>query len=456
MVDREAFQEIDYRRMFGSVAKWAAQIDRAERIPEYIAHAFRVAMSGRPGPVVLALPEDMLTSTRWSPMRRASSRWRARRFRRTSRVRACVACRGALAARDRRGQPLGAAAHRALSAFAHANALPVACAFRRQELFDNRDPLYAGDVGIGIDPKLAARVREADVLLVLGERLGEMTTSGYTLLDVPVPKQQLIHVHPSPDELGTRVPANARDRGHARRIPRRDGRACPSAVGRVESAQRCAASPSAPRGVPRARSPATSTCGEIALWLDEHLPPDAIVTNGAGNYATWMHRLFRYRGLRRAARAVFRLDGLRRARRDRREGGATRSRTVLSWNGDGCFMMNGQELATAVQYELGVIFVVIDNGMYGTIRMHQERNYPGRVSGTQLRNPTSPPSPAPTAHTARRCCAPTSSRRRSSARSPQRPGYPALLHVKVDPQALTMNASLDGLRAQGEAARSRS
>ncbi len=454
MVDREAFQEIDYRRMYGSVAKWSAQIDRAERIPEYVAHAFRVAMSGRPGPVVLALPEDMLTSMavvddapRVEPVASAP-------------LPADVARAHALLAAARSplvivgGSRWDAIAHRALAAFAHANALPVACAFRRQELFDNRDPLYAGDVGIGPDPKLAARVRDADVLLVLGERLGEMTTGGYTLLDVPVPRQQLIHVHPSPDELG-RVyqPAVAIAATPGAFL---DALAAlgPLPAGAWKAGSDALVAERATWRAPRA-VPGDVDLWRIALWLDEHLPPDAIVTNGAGNYATWMHRLFRYRGpgaqlapysgaMGYGVPAAVAAKAMHPAR------------TVLSWNGDGCFMMNGQELATAVQYGLGIIFAVIDNGMYGTIRMHQERHYPGRVSGTTLRNPDfAALARAYGAHgeTVLRTAEFAPAFERALAASRQ--GTPALLHMKVDPQALTMNASLDGLRAQGEAARTR-
>ncbi|HEY6828624.1 MAG TPA: thiamine pyrophosphate-binding protein, partial [Gemmatimonadaceae bacterium] len=201
-VDREAFQEIDYRRMYGSVAKWAAQIDRADRIPEYVAHAYRLAVSGRPGPIVLALPEDMLSvradvadapyaeATVASPspadIEEVETRLRG--------AQSPLVIVG--------GSRWNEEARNALRAFAEAASLPVACAFRHQDLFDNRHPSYAGDVGIGINPALAARVRDADVLLVIGERLGEMTTSGYTLLDVPVPRQSLIHVHPGAEELG--------------------------------------------------------------------------------------------------------------------------------------------------------------------------------------------------------------------------------------------------------------
>ena len=449
MVDREAFQEIDYRRMFGSVAKWAAQIDRAERIPEYVAHAYRLAMSGRPGPVVLALPEDVLTAraTCADPPR-------------VEAVPAAPAPEQVAAARallaDSQsplvlvgGSRWDAAACAALRTFAEAQGLPVAAAFRRQDLFDNRHPHYAGDVGIAVSPKLAARVRDADVLLVIGERLGEMTTGGYTLVDAPVPRQRLIHVHPSPDELG-RVyqPALAVCATPGAFLAALNAQP-PVAPGRwrtqLDAVRADFAAWRAPRAVPGAVD-----LWRIVHWLDERLPADSVVTNGAGNYTTWLHRLYRYRGLHTqlapysgamgyavpaavAAKAVH------------------PARTVLSWNGDGCFLMNGQELATAVQYGLAIVFVVIDNGMYGTIRMHQERNYPARVSGTDLVNPDF-------AALARAYGAHGETVVRTDEFAPAferalAAGRPALLHVKADPQALTMGASLDALRAQGEAAR---
>jgi acetolactate synthase I/II/III large subunit len=448
-VDREAFQEIDYRRMYGSVAKWVAQIDRAERIPEYVAHAYRLAMSGRPGPVVLALPEDML-STRADcvdaphvdPIAAAPDP-------------AEISAARALLADARRplvlvgGSRWDAQAHAALENFIEANALPVACAFRHQHLFDNRHPNYAGDVGIGINPKLAARVREADVLLVIGERLGEMTTSGYTLLEVPAPAQRMIHVHPGADELG-RVyqPALAIAAtpgaflAALNREAALDARAWRSAAADAHADyERWRATRPVPGPLDICR---------IAHWLDERLPDDAVIANGAGNYATWMHRFYRYRGFRTqlgpysgsmgygvpaaiAAKALH------------------RDRVVVSWNGDGCFLMNGQEVATAVQYGLAIVFVVVDNGMYGTIRMHQERHYPARVSGTDLVNPDF-------AALARAYGAEGATVARTEEFAPafERAlacGKPALLHLKLDPQALTPNASLDDLRNQGLAAR---
>ncbi|MCC7038898.1 MAG: thiamine pyrophosphate-binding protein [Burkholderiales bacterium] len=452
MVDREAFQEVDYRRMYGSLAKWVAQIDRAERIPEYVAHAFRVAMSGRPGPVVLALPEDMLTSRaavvdapRVEPIEAAAS------------AEAVAEAHAMLAAATRPLVIVGGSrwtpeAHAALARFATLHRLPVACAFRRQELFDHRDPHYAGDVGIAIDPALAARVRNADVLLVLGERLGEITTGGYTLLAVPNPTQRLIHVHPSPDELGRvyqpALPIAATPHAFlaaALALP------APTTPAWAADLAKIAAEREAwrrPRAVPGAVD-----LWQIVLWLDERLPADAIITNGAGNYTTWLHRLYRYRSLgsQLAPYSGAMGYGVPAAVAAKLVHPA---RPVLAWSGDGCFLMNGQELATAVQYGLGIVFVVIDNGMYGTIRMHQERRHPGRVSGTSLRNPDFAAlarafgaTGETVAHTAQ--FAPAFERALASTRA----GVPALLHVKVDPEALTMGATLAALRAQGEAAR---
>ncbi|HKU87680.1 MAG TPA: thiamine pyrophosphate-binding protein [Casimicrobiaceae bacterium] len=445
-VDREAFQEIDYRRMYSGVAKWAAQIDRADRIPEYVAHAFRLAMSGRPGPVVLALPEDMLTARAdvadapyveaiaAAPAREAVAEVE-RRLRDTQRPLVIVG-----------GSRWDDAARAALRDFAEASGLPVACAFRHQDLFDNRHPNYAGDVGIGINPRLAARVRDADVLLAIGERLGEMTTSSYTLVDVPNPRQALLHVHPGADELGRvyqpQVTIAATPGAFVAQIDAHAARPV-TTTAHAGTAHDEYESWRAPRPVP-----GDVDLWRIVRWLDDTLPEDAIFTNGAGNYATWAHRVYRYGGERRqlapysgsmgygvpaavAAKLVH------------------PARTVVSWNGDGCFMMNGQELATAMQYGLRIVFVVIDNGMYGTIRMHQEREYPARVSGTNLVNPDfAALARAYGAHgetvVATDQFAPAFERALRADRA-------SLLHVRIDPQALTMGASLTELRRQGQA-----
>ena len=441
-VDREAFQEIDYRRMYGGMAKWAAQIDRAERIPEYVARAFRVAMSGRPGPVVIALPEDMLSAAadaadaaRIEPAAIAPSPGQV------DAVRSLLAeARHPLVLAGGSGWTSAACAD--LIRFAEASALPVACAFRNQDLFDNRHPNYAGDVGIGINPKLAARVRNADVLLVIGERLGEMVTSGYTLLAAPKPEPALIHVHPGAEELG-RVyqPALALECSIApfcAALAAMQPVAAPAWGGEAVQAHADYLAWQAPRAMP----------GEVDLWkvvalLRERLPEDAILASGAGNYTSWLHRLYRYPRYRTqvspyngsmgygvpaavAAKAVH------------------PGRVVVSWNGDGCFLMNGQELATAVQYGLAIVFIVVDNGMYGTIRMHQEREYPGRVYGTDLVNPDFAAlaraygaAGESVTHTEQFAAA---LERALAARGP------SLIHLRVDPQAVTMNATIDEIR----------
>jgi acetolactate synthase-1/2/3 large subunit len=384
-VEREAFQEIDFRRMFGPMAKWVAEIDDAARIPEYVSQAFHRAVNGRPGPVVLALPEDMLTDRvdvpdagRYKPVQPSPSIAQMHDLRdRLDEARRPFMILGG------GGWSAGAVAD--IRAFAEAANLPVGCSFRCQDLFDNEHRNYAGDVGIGINPKLADRVKDADLLIVVGARLGEMTTSGYTLLDIPVPKQSLVHIHPSAEELGrvyqAALPINA---GMA------EFAAMAKALGPVPARAWDNETKVARTDYlewttpPQVEGPVQM--GEIVTWLEHRLPADAILTNGAGNYATWIHRFHRYRRFRTqlaptngsmgygvpaaiAAKAI------------------APDRMVVSFNGDGCYMMNGQELATAVQYNVPVIFVVVNNGSYGTIRMHQERTYPGRVSGTDLVNP---------------------------------------------------------------------
>jgi len=335
-----------------------------------------------------------------------------------------------------------------LARFAEANALPVACAFRNQDVFDNRHLNYAGDVGIGINPKLAARIRDADVLLVIGERLGEMVTGGYTLLAVPQPKQALIHVHPGVDELG-RVyqPALAIEASVAPAcavLAAMAPIAAPVWSGSAAAAHAEYLAWQMPRPMP----------GLLDLWqvvatLRERLPEDAILANGAGNYATWLHRLYRYPRFRTQLAPYngsmgYGVPAAIAAK------AAHPERTVVSWNGDGCFLMNGQELATAVQYRLGIIFVVVDNGMYGTIRMHQERQYPARVYATDLVNPDF-------AALARAYGADGETVSRTDAFAPAlgralAAGRPTLLHLLIDRRAITMNATIDDLRREAAAA----
>ncbi len=383
--DREAFQEIDYRRMFAQSSKWVGQIDDPGRVPEYLSHAFHTATSGRQGPVVLALPEDMLTGSAEAPD--------APRYQRIAAAPAPAAIErlGALLASATRpiailgGSGWTAEACGAFRRFAEAWQLPVACAFRFQDLFDNDHPQYAGDVGIGINPRLARRIQDADLALVLGARLGEMTTSGYTLFEVPSPRQTLVHAHAGAEELG---------RVYAADLPIES--AMPELVTALAGLRPSAAPPwTAQTSQARADYVAWNTpvqvpgplqIAEIVRWLRDRLPPDAIVANGAGNFSAFVHRFHRYRRFRTqlaptsgamgyglpAAVAAKSVDP---------------QRIVLAFCGDGDFLMSGQELATAVQYGLPVIVLVVNNGSYGTIRMHQERKYPGRVHGTTLTNP---------------------------------------------------------------------
>ncbi|MDQ6917668.1 MAG: thiamine pyrophosphate-binding protein [Pseudomonadota bacterium] len=442
--DREAFQEIDYRRMYAGTTKWAAQIDRADRIPEYVARAFRVAMQGRPGPVVLALPEDMLTST--AEVEDAARVEAVAVHAATAQV---AEIRERLAASKKPlvivgGSGWNAAACADLRRFAEANTLPVACGFRTQDLFDNEHDLYAGEVGIAINPKLAARVRDADVLLVAGERLGEMTTGAYTLLHAPQPVQALIHVHPGAEELGRVFQPALAIQASMPAFASALAAMTPIAGGAWQDAARQAHRDylawQEPRPVP----------GELDLWqvvatLRERLPDDAIVTNGAGNYTVWLHRLYRHRRFRTqlapySGSMGYGVPAAVAAKATHPD------RVVVSWNGDGCFQMNGQELATAVQYQLNIVFVVVDNGMYGTIRMHQERDYPARVHGTDLVNPDFAllaRAYGATGELVARTAefAPALDRALASDR-------PSLLWLKIDPQAITMSATIDQIRSK--------
>jgi acetolactate synthase-1/2/3 large subunit len=440
--EREAFQEIDFRRMFGPMAKWVAQIDRAERIPELVARAFATACAGRPGPVVLALPEDMLGSE--------VDVVDARPFHvvRPSPSAADVeALRTRLAGAERPLAIIGgggwtAAATRELQTFLEANALPAGAAFRRQDSLDHDSPSYVGDVGIGINPRLAARVREADLLLVVGPRLGEMTTSGYTLLDVPDPQQTLVHVHPGAEELGRvyrpDLPILASPEAFAVAVselrvdPRwRDWTAAARAD--FEAWQR------------HDPMPGELDLGECIAHLRERVP-DAIVCNGAGNHTVWIHRFWRFHTfpsqLAPTSGAMgYGVPAAVAAKAVHPE------RTVVAFSGDGDFLMHGSELATAVQHELPIIVLVVDNGMYGTIRMHQERHYPGRVIGTDLRNPDfAAYARAFGAHgelVERTEAFPDALERALGA------GVPAVLSLRIDPEAITPRTTLSAIRAGG-------
>ncbi|MBN8413755.1 thiamine pyrophosphate-binding protein [Halomonas cupida] len=383
--DREAFQEVDLVAMFSPLAKWVANIDRVDRLPEYISHAFHVAQSGRPGPVVLGLPEDMLSSDCDAASVPAATL--------PSGLAAQHDVQAVMRAIGSAERPLvivggggwSARAAEALGHFARLCELPVGASFRCQDYLDNRHPNYVGDVGIGINPALAQRVRDADLILALGARLGEMTTSGYTLLTPPLPRQRLIHVHADPSELG--------------RVYRPELAVVACAGAMIEQLAAAAEAPSVERGawVRAARddyaswqqpepTPGALRMENVIARLNEVLGDDAILTNGAGNYSAWLHRYYRYRGFRTQLAPTSGSMGyglpaaiaakLRHPERD-----------AICLAGDGCFQMVSQELGTACQYGAAVVILVINNGMYGTIRMHQQKRYPRRPSATDLVNP---------------------------------------------------------------------
>jgi len=394
--DREAFQEIDYRQMFGpgtlGLAKWVGEVHSPDRLPEYVARAFRTAMQGRPGPVVLALPEDMLSAPTAAP---ALARVEPAHAYPDPQV--VEQFRQLLIKAQRPFAIVGGSGWTPDSAcdferFVEDWEIPVGCAFRFQDVFDNRHRLYAGDVGIGINPKLAQRIRESDLILAVGVRLGEMTTGGYTLLEAPLPRQPLVHIHAGAEELG---------RVYQPTIALQCSMA---AVG-------CALQDVDP---PTPRSPAAGAQAHadylanlqptpvepmdlavVVKNMGEMAPPGAIYSNGAGNYAGWLHRFHRYTSLQREGRTQLAPTA-----------GAMGygvpaaiaanllfpQRTAIAIAGDGDFLMTGQELATAMAHGAGqgagrLVVVVVDNGIYGTIRMHQERDFPARVSGTSLANP---------------------------------------------------------------------
>jgi acetolactate synthase-1/2/3 large subunit len=442
-VEREAFQEIDYRRMFGSIAKWVASIDRADRIPELVSHAYHLAMSGRRGPVVLALPEDMLVQTvavrDAAPYQVVEAHPGAADAGRLREMLAAAARPFVMPG----GSGWTPQAVADLQAFAEANDLPVGCAFRFQDVFDNRHPNYAGDVGIGLNPKLAQRVKEADLVLALGPRLGEMTTGGYTLLQAPRPAQRLVHVHAGAEELGRVYQAdlliNAGPGPMAAALAAMD-----PVVPRWRDWTR-AANADYRANLEPGPMPGAVDYGRIVCALRDALPPDTIVTTGAGNYTGWVHRYWQH--------SVFRTQlsptsgamgyGVPAAVAAKL---AAPERTVVSFNGDGCFLMNGQEIATAAQYDARVIFIVVNNGLYGTIRMHQERDYPARVYATALANPDF-------AALARAyglhgelveetaAFMPAFERSRAS-------GRPALIELRIDPDAITTRTTLSAIRAR--------
>ena len=458
--DREAFQEVDYRQMFGpgtlGMAKWVGEVQDADRLPEYIARAFHTAQQGRPGPVVLVLPEDMLTAATSVPVLprvQVAHAWPAPGALRDLRARLMAAQRPLLIAG---GSGWDAEAARALQRFAENWQLPVGNAFRFQDTFDNRHPNYAGDVGIGINPSLARRVKDADLVIALGVRLGEMTTGGYTLLTPPRPAQQLVHLHAGPEELG--------------RVYAADLLLQASMAGAAKALEALAA----PTHVPWAgwtaaahadyeanqQSPAVAPLDMAVLMktVQRLAPEDTVYTNGTGNYSGWLHRYVRYPGLQHHGRTQ--LAPTSGAMGYGFPAAVAASllhpgRTVVNLSGDGDFLMTGQEMATATGYGAGrgagrLVSIVVDNSSYGTIRMHQEREYPGRTSGSELFNPDF--AALARAFGWRAALVERTEAFEAVFSQALQPGAPMLIHVKLDTDVSTSRSTLTAIRQAAEAA----
>ena len=444
--DREAFQEIDYRRFLDPLCKWVVQIDDPARIPELVSQAFHRACSGRPGPVAVALPEDMLVEetavadagryTAVAPGVSSDAIPALRELLASARRPLVIAGGG--------GWSEGASAD--LARFVEANALTTAASFRCQDRLDNSSPCYAGDLGLGIDPALADRVRDADLLLVIGARLGEMTTRGYRLVEPPCPRQQLVHVHPDASELG-RVyqPTLAICAGSAEFLRAAAAMApVDSGVWRDSTAR--AHDDYLASVEPTAGLPGPVEMGTVMAHLRERLPPEAILTTDAGNFSAWMHRHYVYRGFPSqigptsgamgygipaaiAARHVF------------------PDRPVVAFCGDGGALMTGQEIATAVHHGIDPVILVVNNSMFGTIRMHQERDYPDRVIGTDLTNPDfvawAESFGAFAARVERTADFPGALENALGA------GRVAVVELRIDPELITTRATLSRIRGTG-------
>jgi len=447
MMDREAFQEIDYRRMFGQMAKWVAQIDDITRIPEYLSRAWHVALSGRPGPVVLALPEDVLSDSA------VVSDARAVHPAQSGPTPAAMAELAAML--EGAKHPLMVVGGGGWSAecadltrqISERFDLPVATSFRCQDYFDNGHPNYAGVLGIAPVPDLRRRVRdEVDLLIAVGPRFGEMTTQGYSLIDGPVPQMQLVHVHPGPEELGhVYAPDLSIASGSAPFLQALLDLPKPETdwADWTRSHNQSYHAYLEPTPVPGALN-----MSHVIRHLDETMGEDTIFSNGAGNYAVWLHRFHQHRQFRTqlAPTSGSMGYGVPAAIAAKLQ---YPDREVVCVAGDGCFMMTAQELATARRYDAAITWLVVNNGMYGTIRMHQERHYPARTISTDLTNPdfvsyaAAFGIPGEAVHSTN--AFPDALRRARESAT----GY--MIELVVDPEALTPLQSLSAIRAEGEA-----
>jgi acetolactate synthase-1/2/3 large subunit len=440
---REAFQEVDYKAFYGDIAKWVVEIEDAARIPELVTRAFAVATSGRPGPVVIALPEDMLTdeveapnALPFTPVETRPGEEELNQIEKLlSQAKKPFAILG--------GTRWGESGVNGMQQIAENWALPVGVSFRRQMLFDHLHPSYAGDVGIGLNPKLATRVKEADLILLVGGRFGEMPSSDYTLMKSPYPDQKLVHVHADANELGRvyrpTLAINASPAAFVEAFAKRKGPAAPGWAAETKQAHADYLAWSTP---PKT-GPGAVHMGPIVEYLEGALPENAIICNGAGNFATWMHRFHRFRRYNTQAAPTSGSMGY-----GLPAGVGAKSvfpdREVIVWAGDGDFLMHGQEFATAVQYDLPIVVVILNNGIYGTIRMHQEREYPGRVSGTMLRNPDF--AAYAQAFGGHGETVEKTEDFVAAFERAKKSGKPAIIEVKLDPEAITPTRTLSDIR----------
>jgi acetolactate synthase I/II/III large subunit len=440
--DREAFQEIEIKQLFGSYVKWAAVIRDTARIPEYASHAFHIARSGRPGPVVLGLPEDMLAAecaVQDAKSARIAEAWPGPADLALLQEKLAKAHRPLMIVG---GPGWSVATQKAVEAFADRFDLPVAPAFRYQDYLDNRHRAYVGCAGIGTDPKLAAAIREADLLIVIGARLGEMTTAGYTLIGIPNPAPFLVHVHPSPDELGSVYRADLPIAASARAFGEALATLQPPAK-LAWSGRRAELRAAYEQSLKPIALPGAVKLADVVRTVSAALPENGIVTNGAGNYAAFVHRYFEYKGYRTCLAPTsgsmgYGLPAAIAAKL------AHPTRAVVNFQGDGDFLMTGQELATAVQYALPVVTIIANNGMYGTIRMHQEREYPSRVIGTTLVNPDF--AAYARSFGAEGTTVETTADFAPAFRAALASSKPSVIELKLDPEAVTARQTLTQIR----------
>ena len=448
--EREAFQELDYRAVFGSMTKWTTEIDDPARVPEIVSRAFHTAANGRPGPVVVAIPEDMLVeriavadAPPFTAIETSPGAAEMQKFGELlGAARAPIVVLG--------GSRWSQQACDRLARFVEKYALPVCTTFRRGHLFDQTHPCYAGDLGIGPNPKLLERIKSSDLVIAIGGRLGELPSQRYTLFDIPRPQMPFVHVHPGAEELGRvyspSLAINATPAAFTAALERLTFARAPAGEAKAANADYRAWTEKP------TEQPGGVNFGAIMIWLRENLAPDAVICNGAGNYAAWIHRFFRFRRFGQQVAPVSGSMGygvpaavaMKRLHPERQ---------VVCIAGDGDFLMNGQEFETAVQYDLPFTTIVFDNGMYGTIRMHQEREYPGRVSATELRNPDF--QAYARAFGGFGISVERTEDFPAAFQQAEASGKPAIVRLVIDPESITPGTTLAKIRAKALAEKNR-